>query len=61
MPPNNYPFYNDDEKYVPITQADGGQLSGAAASPAFGPNMHALQVLPALWQKLGTDADRGTH
>lgn len=29
VPPNNYPFYNDDEKYVPIMQADGGQLSGA--------------------------------
>jgi hypothetical protein len=28
VPPNNYPFYNDDEKYVPIMQADGGQLSG---------------------------------
>lgn len=30
MPPNNYPFYNDDEKYIPIMQADGGQLSGMA-------------------------------
>lgn len=30
VPPNNYPFYNDDEKYVPVMQADGGQLSGAA-------------------------------
>ena len=28
--PNDYPFYGDDEKYVPIMQADGGQLSGAA-------------------------------
>lgn len=28
VPPNNYPFYNDDEKYVPVMQADGGQLSG---------------------------------
>jgi hypothetical protein len=28
VPPNNYPFYNDDEKYVPVVQADGGQLSG---------------------------------
>eukprot|EP00889_Picochlorum_renovo_P000475 jgi/Picre1/27505/NNA_000472.t1 len=27
VPPNNYPFYNDDEKYVPVMQADGGQLS----------------------------------
>ena len=32
VPPNNYPFYNDDEKYVPIMQADGGQLSGNRAS-----------------------------
>lgn len=28
VPPNNYPFYNNDEKYVPVMQADGGQLSG---------------------------------
>ncbi len=28
VPPNNYPFYSQDEKYVPIMQADGGQLSG---------------------------------
>ncbi|KAI3435551.1 hypothetical protein D9Q98_001616 [Chlorella vulgaris] len=27
VPPNNYPFYNEDEKYVPMMQADGGQLS----------------------------------
>lgn len=26
--PNSYPFYSDDEKYIPIMQADGGQLSG---------------------------------
>lgn len=29
MPPNNYPFYSEEEKYVPVVQADGGQLSGA--------------------------------
>ena len=28
VPPNNYPFYNDDEKYKPIIFADGGQFSG---------------------------------
>lgn len=28
VPPNNYPFYSDEEKYVPVMQADGGQLSG---------------------------------
>lgn len=28
VPPNNYPFYNDNEKYIPVMQADGGQLSG---------------------------------
>ena len=27
VPPNNYPFYSDEEKYVPVMQADGGQLS----------------------------------
>ncbi len=26
--PNNYPFYSEDEKYTPIMQSDGGQLSG---------------------------------
>lgn len=26
--PNNYPFYSEEERYVPIMQADGGQLSG---------------------------------
>ena len=28
IPPNNYPFYNEEEKYVPVVQPDGGQLSG---------------------------------
>lgn len=28
VPPNNYPFYSEEERYVPIVQADGGQLSG---------------------------------
>ncbi|KAK9832968.1 hypothetical protein WJX74_003142 [Apatococcus lobatus] len=27
VPPNNYPFYSEQEKYKPILQADGGQLS----------------------------------
>ena len=27
VPPNNYPFYSDEEKYIPVMQADGGQLS----------------------------------
>ncbi|GLC42997.1 hypothetical protein PLESTM_001411000 [Pleodorina starrii] len=27
VPPNNYPFYTEDEKYTPVVQADGGQLS----------------------------------
>ncbi|KAK9868405.1 hypothetical protein WJX84_002515 [Apatococcus fuscideae] len=27
VPPNNYPFYSDEEKYKPILQPDGGQLS----------------------------------
>lgn len=27
VPPNNYPFYNDDEMYRPNMQADGGQVS----------------------------------
>ncbi len=28
VPPNNYPFYAEHEKYKPVMQADGGQLSG---------------------------------
>lgn len=28
VPPNNYPFYSEEERYVPVIQADGGQLSG---------------------------------
>ena len=28
VPPNNYPFYSQDEIYTPVVQADGGQLSG---------------------------------
>ncbi|KAG2497485.1 hypothetical protein HYH03_004638 [Edaphochlamys debaryana] len=27
VPPNPYPFYGPSEKYVPVVQADGGQLS----------------------------------
>lgn len=27
MPPNNYPFYSEDEKYKPKVQPDGGQWS----------------------------------
>ena len=30
VPPNNYPFYSENEKYKPIMQADGGQLSGTS-------------------------------
>ena len=26
--PNNFPFYDEDEKYVPMLQSDGAQLSG---------------------------------
>ena len=27
IPPNNYDWYDDDEKYKPVVQADGGVLS----------------------------------
>merc|ERR1711981_1290205 len=27
IPPNNYPFYKEEEKYKPVVQPDGGQLS----------------------------------
>jgi len=26
--PNNFPFYSESERYQPVIQADGGQLSG---------------------------------
>lgn len=29
--PNHYPFYAEHEKYMPMLQADGGQLSGKRA------------------------------
>ena len=29
IPPNNYDFYCEDEKYKPLVQADGGILSSA--------------------------------
>lgn len=28
VPPNPYPFYNEDERYLPLIQPDGGQMSG---------------------------------
>lgn len=28
VPPNNFPFYDDNEKYIPMLQSDGAQLSG---------------------------------
>ena len=31
IPPNNYPFYKEEEKYKPVVQPDGGQLSGTPA------------------------------
>lgn len=45
VPPNNYPFYNEDEKYVPVMQADGGQLSGRLLLPRLrrcATSMHAF-------------------
>ena len=27
IPPNNYPFYGEEEKYKPLVQSDGGVLS----------------------------------
>ena len=33
IPPNNYPFYKDEEKYEPVVQPDGGQLSGKSRLP----------------------------
>lgn len=32
VPPNNFRFYHDGEKYAAAMQADGGQLSGTASS-----------------------------
>jgi len=29
--PNNFPFYTEAERYQPVIQGDGGQLSGDSA------------------------------
>ncbi|KAK9823441.1 hypothetical protein WJX72_002787 [[Myrmecia] bisecta] len=42
VPPNNYPFYSDDEKYVPIMQADGGQLS--EWKPMYNPSPEQAEI-----------------
>lgn len=36
--PNNFPFYTDEEKYMPVLQSDGGQLSGKLEN--FVPGLH---------------------
>ncbi len=28
VPPNPYPFYSEEERYTPLIQPDGGQMSG---------------------------------
>ena len=33
IPPNNYDFYSEEEKYKPNIQADGGVLSSASRAP----------------------------
>lgn len=33
IPPNNYDFYTEDEKYKPVVQADGGILSSTFDPP----------------------------
>lgn len=45
VPPNNYPFYSAEEKYVPVMQADGGQLSGQRHSPRL--SFHRCSILLA--------------
>lgn len=35
IPPNNYDWYSEDEKYKPNVQADGGILSSAHARHRF--------------------------
>jgi hypothetical protein len=32
VPPNNYPFYSQNDIYTPVVQSDGGQLSGACGA-----------------------------
>lgn len=49
VPPNNYPFYDEDEKYVPVMQADGGQLSGEGPAgqlqgPSLAPGCKATAI-----------------
>jgi hypothetical protein len=41
IPPNNYDFYTEEEKYKPVVQADGGILSSASnPSPLLDPHSH---------------------
>lgn len=47
VPPNNYDFYSEEEKYKPNVQADGGILSSArgclaAHSPPLGGGWSSL-------------------
>ena len=41
IPPNNYDFYSEEEKYKPNVQADGGILS-SARSPKRGGSREGL-------------------
>ena len=50
IPPNNYPFYNDDEKYVPIVQADGGICSVRLGLGEFRPT--SLSIPTTQWPKV---------
>jgi hypothetical protein len=39
IPPNNYDFYTEEEKYKPVVQADGGILSSASPHPHPSPSL----------------------
>lgn len=41
VPPNPFPFYAEVERYVPVIQSDGGQLSGVYERHANNVATHA--------------------
>jgi len=42
IPPNNYDFYSDEEKYKPVVQADGGILSNW--EPMYNPTPEQAEI-----------------
>lgn len=54
VPPNNYDFYSEDEKYKPVVQPDGGVLSSACVVWRLGPGGRTRGA-PPLWLSAAGD------